>query len=146
MQSLALPVSDSSTHVVLLPPLGRVCITKEESGRQLLKRNLIHAEGDQRLFLLLMETWNILEVLTNYFSSSQVIKGILHEFFIQAVQAVQADTHDDDDDESTTNQSSIIISSNSSCNYQTFIHIHLKSHQRKSLFEILWNFLHNPLV
>jgi hypothetical protein len=148
MQScLALPVSDSSPfHVVLLLPLRRVCMTKEESGRQLLKRNFIHAEGDQRLVLLLMETWSILEIVTNNFSSLQVIREILQQFFIQAVQAVQAETHDDDDESTTTNQSSIIISIKSSSNYQTFLHILLKSHQRASLFKILRNFLHNPLV
>ena len=147
MQScLALPVSDSSPfHVVLLLPLRRVCMTKEESGRQLLKRNFIHAEGDQRHDLLLMETRDIQSIVTKNFPSSQVIREILQQFFIQAVQAVQAEIHDDDES-TTTNQSSIIISSKSSSYYQTFLHILLKSHQRASLFKILRNFLHNPLV
>jgi len=145
MQCLSLPVSDSSPKVVLHPPHREVCMTKVESGRQLYKRNYIHAEGDQRLVLLLMEIWSILEIVTNNFSSLKVIREILQQFFIQAVQAVQAETHDDDES-TTTNQSSIIISSKSSSNYQTFLHILLKSHQRASLFKILRNFLHNPLV
>ena len=114
---LALPVSDSSPfHVVLLLPLRRVCMTKEESGRQLLKRNFIHAEGDQRHDLLLMETWDIQSIVTKNFPSSQVIREILQQFFIQAVQA---EIHDDNDKSTTTNQSSIIISSKSSSYYQT---------------------------
>ncbi len=121
MQScLALPVSDSSPfHVVLLLPLRRVCMTKEESGRQLLKRNFIHAEGDQRHDLLLMETWDMKLIVTKNFPSSQVIREILQQFLIQAVQAVQAEIHDDNDESTTTNQSSIIISSKSSSYYQT---------------------------
>ena len=143
MQCLSLPVSDSSPKVVLLPQHREVCMTKVESGRQLYKRNYIHAEGDQWLVLLLMETWNIIEILTNNFTSLQVIREILQHFFIQAVQS---ETHDDDDESTTTNQSSIIISSKSSSYYQTLLHILLKSHQRTSLIKILRNVLHNPLV
>ena len=68
MHSLTLPVSDSSTDVVLPQPRGGECMTWVEFGRQLYKRNFIHAEGDQWLVLLLMENRKTLLVLTKFFS------------------------------------------------------------------------------